>query len=106
MLLKRGQPLAQIEAINERIREELRNGMSPQAAIHAGYDKAFATIADSNLTTLIAGIVLFLVGSGPVKGFAVVLCLGILTSMFTALTVTRALVNVIYGNRKVERLAV
>ena len=92
--------------INERIREELRNGMSPQAAIHAGYDKAFATIADSNLTTLIAGIVLFAFGSGPVKGFAVVLCLGILTSMFTALTVTRALVNVIYGGRKVERLAV
>lgn len=92
--------------INERIREELRNGMTPQAAIHAGYDKAFGTIADSNLTTLIAGIVLFMFGSGPVKGFAVVLCLGILTSMFTALTVTRALVNVIYGNRKVERLAV
>jgi preprotein translocase subunit SecD len=92
--------------INERIREELRNGMTPQAAIHAGYDKAFATIADSNLTTLIAGIVLFVFGSGPVKGFAVVLCLGILTSMFTALTVTRALVNVIYGNRKIERLAV
>ncbi len=92
--------------INERIREELRNGMTPQAAIHAGYDKAFATIADSNLTTLIAGIVLFAFGSGPVKGFAVVLCLGILTSMFTALTVTRALVNVIYGTRKVERLAI
>ncbi|MBL8199400.1 MAG: protein translocase subunit SecD [Chromatiales bacterium] len=92
--------------INERIREELRNGMTPQAAIHAGYDKAFATIADSNLTTLIAGIVLFAFGTGPVKGFAVVLCLGILTSMFTALTVTRALVNVIYGSRKVERLAV
>ncbi len=92
--------------INERIREELRNGMTPQAAIHAGYDKAFGTIADSNLTTLIAGIVLFMFGSGPVKGFAVVLCLGILTSMFTALTVTRALVNVIYGNRKVESLAV
>jgi preprotein translocase subunit SecD len=92
--------------INERIREELRNGMTPQAAIHAGYDKAFATIADSNLTTLIAGIVLFAFGTGPIKGFAVVLCLGILTSMFTALTVTRALVNVIYGTRKVERLAV
>jgi preprotein translocase subunit SecD len=92
--------------INERIREELRNGMSPQAAIHAGYDKAFATIADSNLTTLIAGIVLFAFGSGPVKGFAVVLCLGILTSMFTALTVTRALVNVLFGNRKIERLSV
>ena len=92
--------------INERIREELRNGMSPQAAIHAGYDKAFATIADSNLTTLIAGIVLFAFGSGPIKGFAVVLCLGILTSMFTALTVTRAVVNLVYGNRKLERLAV
>ena len=92
--------------INERIREELRNGMSPQAAIHAGYDKAFATIADSNLTTLIAGIVLFAFGSGPIKGFAVVLCLGILTSMFTALTVTRALVNVLYGTRKLERLSV
>jgi len=92
--------------INERIREELRNGMTPQAAISAGYDKAFGTIADSNLTTLIAGIVLFMFGTGPVKGFAVVLCLGILTSMFTALTVTRALVNVVFGNRKVERLAV
>ena len=92
--------------INERIREELRNGMSPQAAIHAGYDKAFATIADSNLTTLIAGIVLFAFGSGPIKGFAVVLCLGLLTSMFTALTVTRAVVNLVYGNRKLERLAV
>ena len=92
--------------INERIREELRNGMTPQAAIHAGYDKAFATIADSNITTLIAGIVLFAFGSGPIKGFAVVLCLGILTSMFTAVTVTRALVNVIYGSRKVERLSV
>ena len=92
--------------INERIREELRNGMSPQAAIHAGYDKAFSTIADSNLTTLIAGIVLFAFGSGPIKGFAVVLCLGILTSMFTALTVTRALVNVLYGTRKLERLSV
>ncbi|MEO8444814.1 MAG: protein translocase subunit SecD [Gammaproteobacteria bacterium] len=92
--------------INERIREELRNGMSPQAAIHAGYDKAFATIADSNLTTLIAGIVLFAFGSGPIKGFAVVLCLGILTSLFTALTVSRAVVNLIYGYRKVERLSI
>ncbi len=92
--------------INERIREELRNGSTPQAAISAGYDKAFATIADANITTLIAGLVLFAFGSGPIKGFAVVLCLGILTSMFTALTVTRAVVNLVYGGRKVERLSV
>ena len=92
--------------IYERIREELRNGSTPQAAISAGYDKAFATIADANITTLIAGLVLFAFGSGPIKGFAVVLCLGILTSMFTALTVTRAVVNLVYGGRKVERLSV
>lgn len=85
--------------INERIREELRNGISPQAAIHAGYDRAFSTILDSNVTTLIAGIALFAFGSGPIKGFAVVLCLGILTSMFSAVLVSRALVNVIYGRR-------
>ncbi len=85
--------------INERIREELRNGVSPQAAIHAGYDNAFATIVDSNITNLIAGIALFLFGSGPIKGFAVVLCLGILTSMFSAVLVSRALVNLIYGRR-------
>ena len=92
--------------INERIREEVRNGSTPQAAISAGYDKAFSTIADANITTLIAGIVLFAFGSGPIKGFAVVLCLGIMTSMFTALTVTRAVVNLVYGGRKVERLSV
>lgn len=92
--------------INERIREELRNGNSPQAAIQAGYDKAFATIADSNVTTLIAGLVLFAFGTGPVKGFAVVLSLGILTSMFTAVTVSRSLVNAIWGGRRVERLPV
>jgi preprotein translocase subunit SecD len=92
--------------INERIREEVRNGSTPQAAIAAGYDKAFSTIADANITTLIAGLVLFAFGSGPIKGFAVVLCLGILTSMFTALTVTRAVVNLVYGGRKVERLSV
>jgi preprotein translocase subunit SecD len=92
--------------INERIREEVRNGSTPQAAISAGYDKAFSTIADANVTTLIAGLVLFAFGSGPIKGFAVVLCLGILTSMFTALTVTRAVVNLVYGGRKVERLSV
>jgi preprotein translocase subunit SecD len=92
--------------ICERIREELRNGMSPHTAIHAGYDKAFSTIADANVTTFIAGFVLFVFGTGPVKGFAVVLCIGILTSMFTALTVTRAFVNFLYGTRKVEQLSV
>jgi preprotein translocase subunit SecD len=85
--------------INERIREELRNGVTPQAAIHAGYDRAFGTIIDSNATTLIAGIALFMFGSGPVKGFAVVLCLGILTSMFSAVLISRALVNMIYGRK-------
>ncbi len=85
--------------INERIREELRNGVTPQAAIHAGYDNAFATIVDSNITNLIAGIALFLFGSGPIKGFAVVLCLGILTSMFSSVLVSRAIVNLLYGRR-------
>ncbi len=85
--------------INERVREELRNGSTPQAAIHAGYDRAWATILDSNLTTLIAGVALFWLGSGPVRGFAVVLCLGILTSMFSAVTVSRAMVNLTYGRQ-------
>ncbi|CAG0123909.1 Protein translocase subunit SecD [Rhodocyclaceae bacterium] len=85
--------------INERIREELRNGVTPQAAIHAGYEQAFGTILDSNITTLIAGIALFMFGSGPIRGFAVVLCLGILTSMFSAVLVSRALVNLIYGSK-------
>ncbi len=85
--------------INERVREELRNGSTPQAAIHAGYDRAWATILDSNLTTLIAGVALFWLGSGPVRGFAVVLCLGILTSMFSAVTISRAMVNLTYGRQ-------
>ncbi|MGC2165944.1 MAG: protein translocase subunit SecD [Gallionella sp.] len=85
--------------INERIREELRNGVTPQAAIHAGYDRAFGTIIDSNVTTMIAGVALFMFGSGPIKGFAVVLCLGILTSMFSAILVSRAIVNLIYGRK-------
>ena len=89
--------------INERIREELRNGNSPQSAINAGYDRAWGTILDSNITTLIAGIALFWLGSGPVRGFAVVLCLGILTSMFSAVTVSRAMVNLSYG--RTARLA-
>ncbi|MBZ0106733.1 MAG: protein translocase subunit SecD [Sulfuricella denitrificans] len=85
--------------INERIREELRNGTSPQAAIFAGYERAFDTILDSNITTFIAGVALFWLGSGPVRGFAVVLCLGILTSIFSAVVVSRSLVNLTYGNK-------
>jgi len=86
--------------INERIREELRNGVSPHAAIYAGYDRAWGTILDSNITTLIAGFALFAFGSGPVKGFAVVLCLGILTSVFSAVMVSRAMMNLYYGSRR------
>jgi preprotein translocase subunit SecD len=86
--------------INERVREELRNGVSPQSAIHAGYDRAWATILDSNVTTLIAGLALLAFGSGPVRGFAVVHCLGILTSMFSAVFFSRGLVNLWYGRQK------
>ncbi|MBI3532397.1 MAG: protein translocase subunit SecD [Burkholderiales bacterium] len=86
--------------INERVREELRNGASPQAAIHAGYDRAWATILDSNVTTLIAGLALLAFGSGPVRGFAVVHCLGIMTSMFSAVFFSRGLVNLWYGRQK------
>ena len=93
--------------INERIREELRNGSTPQAAITTGYERAFATILDSNITTLIVGIMLFIFGSGPVRGFAVVHCLGILTSLFSAVVVSRALINLIYGRRrKLESLSI
>ncbi|MEJ8568546.1 protein translocase subunit SecD [Elongatibacter sediminis] len=93
--------------IYERIREEIRNGNTPQASIRAGYDKAFSTIADANITTLIAAFVLFLFGTGPIKGFAVTLSLGILTSMFTAIMGTRAVVNLIYGGRKrIAKLAI
>ncbi len=86
--------------INERIREELRNGNSPQASIAAGFERAWATILDSNVTTLIAGLALLIFGSGPIRGFAVVHCLGILTSMFSAVVVARALANLWYGRRK------
>ena len=86
--------------INERVREELRNGSSPQSAIHAGYERAWATILDSNVTTLIAGLALLAFGSGPVRGFAVVHCLGILTSMFSAVFFSRGLVNLWYGRQK------
>jgi len=86
--------------INERVREELRNGAAPQAAIHAGYDRAWATILDSNVTTLIAGLALLAFGSGPVRGFAVVHCLGILTSMFSGVFFSRGVVNLWYGRQK------
>jgi len=92
--------------INERIREELRLGMSPQAAIHAGYERAFATIVDANVTTLIVAMVLFALGSGVVKSFAVTLTIGILTSMVTAIFFTRAIINLIYGGRQVKKLSI
>lgn len=93
--------------INERIREELRNGASPQAAIDTGYDRAFGTILDSNVTTLIAGVALLAFGSGPVRGFAVVHCLGILTSMFSAVLVSRMITNFVYGRRrKLDKIAI
>ncbi|MEQ1488077.1 MAG: protein translocase subunit SecD [Methylotenera sp.] len=93
--------------INERIREELRNGNTPQASIHAGYERAWDTILDSNVTTLIAGLALFMFGTGPIKGFAVVHVLGILTSMFSAVLVSRAIVNMIYGyRRKLTKLSI
>jgi len=92
--------------IFERIKEELKNGNSPQASIHAGYEKAFSTIADANITTLIAAIILFGFGTGPIKGFAITLSIGILTSMFTAIVGTRALVNLTYGNRQINTLKI
>lgn len=92
--------------IYERIREELRHGLSPQAAIAAGYDRAFSTILDANITTLIVGIILFAIGTGPVRGFAVTLSLGLLTSMLTGITFTRAIVNWWYGGRNVRKLSI
>jgi preprotein translocase subunit SecD len=86
--------------INERVREELRNGSAPQTAIHKGYENAWNTIVDSNVTSLLAGLALLTFGSGPVRGFAVVHCIGILTSMFSAVFFSRALVNLWYGRRK------
>jgi preprotein translocase subunit SecD len=86
--------------IYERIREELRNGNSPLASIATGFEKAFSAIADSNITTLIAGVVLFVFGTGPIKGFAITLCIGILTTLFTALLGSRALINLLYGHRR------
>ncbi|MFC3121122.1 protein translocase subunit SecD [Agaribacter flavus] len=92
--------------IFERIREEIREGRSPQQAIHFGYDNAFSTILDANITTFIAGLILFAVGTGPIKGFSITLMIGIVTSMFTAILVTRVLVNAVWGGRRVEKLAI
>ena len=92
--------------IYERIKEEIRNGASPQAAIYAGFDRAFATIWDSHITNLIAAIMLFGIGSGPVKGFAVTLTIGIITSLFTAVSCTRMMVNFIYGQRRQAKLSI
>jgi preprotein translocase subunit SecD len=100
MALALGMAIDSNVLINERVREELRNGASPQAAIYAGYDRAWATIFDSNITTLIAGVALLVFGSGPVRGFAVVHCIGILTSMFSAVLFSRGLVNLWYGGQK------
>jgi preprotein translocase subunit SecD len=92
--------------IFERIREEIRLGNTPQAAIYAGYEKAFGTIMDANLTTLIVAIILFAFGTGAIKGFAVTLSIGIVTSMFTSIFGTRAVINLIYGRRAVTKLAI
>jgi len=92
--------------IFERIREEIRNGNSPQASIHSGYAKAFSTIADANITTLIAALMLFSFGTGPIQGFAITLSLGIISSMFTAIIVTRGLVNFIYGGKNLKKLTI
>ena len=100
MALALGMAIDSNVLINERVREELRNGASPQAAIHAGYERAWSTIFDSNITTLIAGLALLAFGSGPVRGFAVVHCIGILTSMFSAVFFSRGLVNLWYGRKK------
>ncbi len=89
-----------------RIREEFNNGMAPQMAIHAGYERAVTTILDANLTTLIIAVILYAVGTGPIKGFAVTLSLGIITSMFTAVMVTRAIINLVYGGRRVKTLSI
>jgi len=107
MALALGMAIDSNVLINERIREELRNGVAPQTAIAVGFDKAWATILDSNVTTLIAGLALLAFGSGPIKGFAVVHCLGILTSMFSAVFFSRGLVNLWYGrHKKIHKLAI
>lgn len=92
--------------IFERIREELKAGVPPQLAINAGYSRAFVSIFDANITTLLVAVILFAMGSGPVKGFAVTLCIGILTSMFSGLMISRSIVNLVYGGRKIEKLSI
>jgi len=92
--------------IFSRIKEELLNNMSPQQAIHAGFERAFVTILDANITTLIVAIILYAIGTGPIKGFAVTLSVGIVTSMFSSIMGTRALINLIYGGRRVNKLAI
>jgi preprotein translocase subunit SecD len=92
--------------IFERIREEIRAGKSIQQSIHQGYDAAFSTIIDANITTLIAALILFAVGTGPIKGFAVTLSIGILTSMFTAVVGTRTVVNAVWGGKRLDKLSI
>ncbi len=92
--------------IFERIREEIRVGNTPQASIYSGYEKALWTIVDANITTLIAAVVLFSFGTGPIKGFAVTLGIGILTSMFTSIIGTRAVINLVYGGKRLSKLAI
>jgi len=89
-----------------RIREEVAAGIAPQMAIHSGYERAVATILDANITTLIVAVILYAVGTGPIKGFAVTLSIGIITSMFTAIMGTRAIINLVYGGRKVKKLSI
>lgn len=92
--------------IYERIREELRNGASVQAAIYAGYERAFITIVDANVTTLIVAIILFALGTGPVQGFAITLIIGLLTSMVTAIFFTRGAINLMYGKKRAAKLSI
>jgi preprotein translocase subunit SecD len=92
--------------IFERIREELAEGRSPQQAIHHGYDSAFSTIFDANITTLIAAVILYAIGTGPIQGFAITLAIGIVTSMFTAIVGTRAIVNALLGGKRIEKLSI
>jgi len=92
--------------IFERVKEELRSNINLQKAISAGYDKALLTIADANITTLIAALVLFSFGTGPIKGFAITLSIGIVTSMFTAIVVSRGIINKIYGNKEIKELSI
>jgi preprotein translocase subunit SecD len=102
IVLTVGMAVAANVLIFERIREEIAAGNAPQSAIHSGYEKALSSIADANITTLIAAIVLFAFGTGPIKGFAITLLLGIITSMFTAIVGTRVIVNLVFGGRRIE----